>query len=69
MELSINTGVNGGAIGVDNLLYLSDKLKGNDIGYNDFFPITPNFLSNPKVSNLSTERGFLLSFCDIMQRQ
>lgn len=42
IELSINTGVNGGAIGVDNLLYLSDKLKGNDIGYNDFFNLMQN---------------------------
>lgn len=41
-ELSINTGVNGGAIGVDNLLYLSDKLKGNDIDYNDFFNLMQN---------------------------
>lgn len=41
-ELSINTGVNGGAIGVDNLLYLSDKLKGNNINYNDFFDLMQN---------------------------
>jgi hypothetical protein len=36
-EISMLTGVNGGAIGVKNLLYLSDKLKGNEITYEDFF--------------------------------
>ena len=41
-ELAINTGVNGGAIGVDNLLYLSDKLKSNDISYSEFFDLMQN---------------------------
>ena len=41
-ELSMNSGIKGGAIGVDNLLYLADKLKNNDIKYPDFFDLMQN---------------------------
>lgn len=41
-ELSANSGIKGGAIGVDNLLYLSDKLKNNDISYESFFDLMQN---------------------------
>ena len=41
-ELSANSGINGGAIGVDNLLYLSDKLKNNEISYDSFFDLFQN---------------------------
>lgn len=41
-ELSANSGIKGGAISVDNLLYLSDKLKNNDISYDSFFDMMQN---------------------------
>lgn len=41
-ELSSNTGIKGAAISVDNLLYLSDKLKGNELKYSEFFDLINN---------------------------
>lgn len=41
-ELSANSGIKGGAIGIDNLLYLSDKLKNHDISYEAFFDMMQN---------------------------
>lgn len=41
-ELSANSGIKGGAIGIDNLLYLSDKLKNHDISYEAFFDLMQN---------------------------
>ena len=41
-ELSANSGIKGGALGVDNLLYLSEKLKNNDITYESFFDLMQN---------------------------
>lgn len=41
-ELSANSGINGGAIGIDSLLYLSDKIKSNSMSYDSFFALMKN---------------------------
>lgn len=41
-ELALNTGVKGGAIGVENLLYLAEKLKAKEISYDGFFDLLNN---------------------------